>query len=381
MSREINKTDSPASKRSSEGSSAFNLDDLLGRAPVRFESEDVRRYVNGKVVLVTGAGGSIGSELARQIAPFEPRRIVLVERAEPALFQIDRELRDKHPDLDIRATIADICDEDRMSAILRRHAPQVLLHAAAHKHVPLMEANATEAIRNNAIGTRTLARLAGEHRVESFVLISTDKAVRPTSVMGASKRLAELVIQSANESYDTRFVGVRFGNVIGSAGSVLPVVREQIARGGPVTVTHPEMMRYLMTIYEATHLVLRAGAIGWGGEIFVLDMGEPVRVLDLVEDLIRSSGFEPHAQIAITYTGIRPGEKLVEELDTGEEQIIKTQHPKILIGKIAARPAGQVRRDLDELAALVAADDEVNLRASLTRILPEARLAPAITEN
>lgn len=378
MSSEINDTESPhAGMRSSERSSRFELEDLLGRAHVQLDTEEVRRYVNGKAILITGAGGSIGSEIARQIISLAPRCVMLVERAESALFRIDRELRETHPDADIRAVLADICDEDRMSAILRRHAPQVLIHAAAHKHVPLMEANPIEAVRNNALGTRTLARLAGEHKVESFVLISTDKAVRPTSVLGASKRIAELIIQSANESYDSRFVGVRFGNVIGSAGSVLPIVREQITRGKPVTITHPEMMRYLMTIREATHLVLQAGAIGNGGEIFVLDMGKPVRVLDLVEDLIRLYGFTPHDQIKIIYTGIRPGEKLVEELDTAEEQITRTHHPKILIGKIAARSAEQVSIDLDELAALVAADREDELRSALARILPEARLAPA----
>lgn len=381
MTHPIHKTDSPRTgARSSEQSARFRLEDLLGRARVHLDSEEVRRYVGGKVVLVTGAGGSIGSELARQIVRFAPRRVLLVERAEPALFQIDRELRESHPDCDIRALIADICDENRMRAILRRHTPQVLLHAAAHKHVPLMEMNSIEAVRNNALGTRSLAHLAGEHRVESFVLISTDKAVRPTSVMGASKRIAELVIQSANEIYDTRFVGVRFGNVIGSAGSVLPVVQDQIRRGKPVTITHPEMMRYLMTIDEATHLVLRAGAIGAGGEIFVLDMGEPVRVLDLVEDLIRLHGFTPHDQIEIIYTGVRPGEKLVEELDTAEEQIIRTHHPKILIGRIAARSASRVQEDLDELAAHVAADSEEKLRATLSRILPDARLAPSAVE-
>ncbi len=260
----------------------MQIEDLLGREPVYLDEAQLGQFLGGKRVMVTGAGGSIGSELARQVARFGPSKLLLVERAEFALFEIDRELRRTRPDVEVIPLVADICDEARMRMILAAQAPQIVLHAAAHKHVPMMEANPSEAIKNNVLGTRLLGELSAEHGVEAFVMISTDKAVRPTSVMGATKRFAELAIQDLAERYAvTRYVAVRFGNVIGSAGSVIPIFREQICRGGPVTVTHPEMRRYFMTIPEAAQLVLQAGAMGEGGEIFILDMGEPVRILDL----------------------------------------------------------------------------------------------------
>jgi FlaA1/EpsC-like NDP-sugar epimerase len=356
------------------------IEDLLGREPVRLDEEEMRGFLAGKVVMVTGAGGSIGSELARQSAAFSPARLVLVERAEFALFNIDRELREAWPELQIEALVADINDAPRMRSIFESHHPQVVLHAAAHKHVPMMESNVTEAVKNNVLATRSLATMAGEHQTEVFVLISTDKAVRPTSIMGATKRVAELVVQDLNQRYITRFVAVRFGNVIGSAGSVIPIFREQIRRGGPVTVTHPEMVRYFMTIPEASQLVLQAGAMGHGGEIFVLDMGQPVNILDLAKDLISLSGLRPHDDIEIVFSGVRPGEKLFEELEIDEECLAKTRHPKIFIGKIAVHPPDRLRTMLTRLATLSATEAETELRCCLGEFLPEAQLTNVVCE-
>ncbi len=350
------------------------IEDLLGREQVRLDEEGMQRFLAGKSVMVTGAGGSIGSELARQIARFNPTSLLLVERAEFALFNIDRELREAWPDLSIVPLTVDVCDEARMRSIFSTYDPQVVVHAAAHKHVPLMECNPTEAIKNNIFGTRRLGEMAGRFGVEAFVLISTDKAVRPTSMMGASKRVAELVIQDLDSRYDTRYVAVRFGNVIGSAGSVIPIFREQIRKGGPVTVTHPEMMRYFMTIPEAVQLVLEAGAMGEGGEIFILDMGEPVRILDLAKDTITLSGFKPYEDIEIVFSGIRPGEKLFEELQTDSESVAKTRHPKIFIGKIAAYPTEEVSSALSRLSLLAEDGHGDGLRHVLNEILPEANL-------
>jgi FlaA1/EpsC-like NDP-sugar epimerase len=350
------------------------IEDLLGREPVRLDEEGMSRFLAGKTVMVTGAGGSIGSELARQAAHFEPSNLLLVERAEFALFNIDRELREDFPDLSIMSLTADVGDESRMRSIFNAYRPQVVLHAAAHKHVPMMEFNPTEAIKNNVLATRLLGELAGESGVEAFVMISTDKAVRPSSIMGASKRVAELVVQDLDRCYATRYVAVRFGNVIGSAGSVIPIFREQIRKGGPVTVTHPDMVRYFMTIPEAAQLVLQAGAMGAGGEIFILDMGEPVRILDLAKDTITLSGFKPYEDIDIIFTGIRPGEKLFEELDTAGEQVSRTRHPKIFIGQIAAYTEEQVAAALERLATLAQNGHGPELRGYLNDLLPEAML-------
>ncbi|MCM2315157.1 MAG: polysaccharide biosynthesis protein [Thermoanaerobaculia bacterium] len=312
------------------------IEDLLGREQVELDTSDVRQFLSGRVVMVTGAGGSIGSELARQVAALAPSRLLLVERAEFVLFDIDREIRAAFPGLPVEALVADAGDEPRMRAIFETWHPAVVVHAAAHKHVPLMELNPCEAIKNNVLATQTTAQLAGEFGAEAFVLISTDKAVRPTSVMGASKRVAELVVQDLfREHPGTRFVVVRFGNVMGSTGSVIPIFREQIKKGGPVTVTDPEMVRFFMTIPEASQLVLQAGAMGQGGEIFVLDMGEPVRIVDLANEMIRLSGLVPGEDIEIVFTGVRPGEKLYEELGHDHETLVKTRHPKIFIGDLA----------------------------------------------
>ena len=349
------------------------IEDLLGREPVQLDMELVGRFITERTVVVTGAGGSIGSELARQIARFGPRRLLLVEQAEGALFDIDRELHAKHPGVDIVPVIADVTDAQRLDRLFAQHRPDVVLHAAAHKHVPMMEKNPGEAVKNNVVGTRTVAEAAGRHGVSAFVLISTDKAVNPTSVMGASKRVAELVLQTLQKRFrDTRFVAVRFGNVLGSAGSVIPLFREQILKGGPVMVTHPDMVRYFMTIPEASQLVLQAGAMGAGGEIFVLDMGEPVKILDLAKDMIRLSGFRPNEDIDIEFSGVRPGEKLFEELGTAGEQHTKTKHPKIFIGQINGVDVDVLEAAVARLVALAATDDGAAIRAELCQLLPEA---------
>lgn len=350
------------------------IEDLLGREPVHLEKESMQRLISGKVVMVTGAGGSIGAELARQAAYFQPDMLLLVERAEFGLFNIDMEMRQSYPELHIAPLVADVNDEARMRAIFETYRPQVVLHAAAHKHVPMMEFNPAEAIKNNVFATHRLGELAGEFAVEAFVLISTDKAVRPTSVMGASKRIAELVVQDLQRRWNTRYVAVRFGNVIGSAGSVIPIFQEQIRKGGPVTVTHPEMKRYFMTIPEAVQLVIQAGAMGAGGEIFILDMGEPISILDLAKDTITLSGLKPDEDIEIVFTGVRPGEKLFEELEMRGENIAKTRHPKIFIGKIAPWPKERVRHAFERLRDLAQDGREQELRRFINDLLPEAQI-------
>ncbi len=352
------------------------IEDLLGRDTVRLDEEEVRRFLTGRGVLLTGAGGSIGSELARQIARFTPHRLLLAERAEGALFEIDRELRELWPGLAVEPLIADVGDERRMAAIFERWRPQVVIHAAAHKHVPLMESNAAEAVKNNVLATATIGRLAGDAGVDAFVLVSSDKAVRPVSMMGATKRCAELVVQDLDARYPAaRFLAVRFGNVMGSAGSVVPIFRRQIARGGPVTVTHPDATRFFMTVGEATQLVLEAGAIGEGGAIMILDMGEPVRIVDLARDMIRLSGYKPYEEIPIQFTGLRPGEKLAEELGTSGEDIRVTRHPKIFAGRLAAMPPETVAVWLERLETLCRQGRDEEIRTALDELLPEAALA------
>jgi len=350
------------------------IEDLLGRDPVKLDEEELRRFLLGRTVMVTGAGGSIGSELARQVARLGPRQLLLLERAEFALFDIDREIRRQAPDLPVAALVADVGERRRMEEIFGRFRPQIVVHAAAHKHVPLMEENPTEAVRNNVLATATLGQLAGESGVEVFILISTDKAVRPTSIMGASKRVAELVVQSFDRRWPTRFLAVRFGNVLGSTGSVIPIFREQIRRGGPVTITHPEMVRFFMTIPEASQLVLQASSMGRGGEIFVLDMGEPVRIVDLARDMIHLSGLKPGEDIDIVYTGIRPGEKLYEEFATQEEGVTQTAHPKIFQGRIVPVSADVISTGLERLARLVDAGDENGIRDCLANLILDSQL-------
>jgi FlaA1/EpsC-like NDP-sugar epimerase len=357
------------------------IEDLLGREPVELDTESIRNELAGKTVMVTGAGGSIGSELARQVIRYAPAHLLLVERAEFALFDIDNELRADHPSRSIVPLVADVGDESRMRAIFNRYRPHVVIHSAAHKHVPMMESNSTEAIQNNTLNTRLLADMTGEFGAEVFVLISTDKAVRPTSIMGASKRAAELVVQDLNSEYDTRFVAVRFGNVIGSAGSVIPIFQEQIRNGGPVTITDKRMKRYFMTIPESAQLVLQATVIGQGGEVFILHMGEPVRIIDLAETLITLSGLKPHEDIQIVETGMRPGEKLYEELKFETEATVATSHPKIFINRLDTPEPETVRTALKVLARLVRERNEDELRRFLNGLLPEARLRSAPNQN
>ncbi len=350
------------------------IEDLLGREPVELDDKNLHEFLTDKVVMVTGAGGSIGAELVRQLAEFNPKLLLLVERAEFMLFQIEREMVKDFTETRFVPLLADVADAPRMREIFTEYQPQVVFHAAAHKHVPLMETNPTEAIKNNVFATKLIGELAGEFAVKDFVLISTDKAVNPTSVMGASKRIAEIVLQNLNNLYPTRFMAVRFGNVLGSAGSVVPIFKEQIRKGEPITVTDKEMTRYFMTIPEASQLVLQAGALGKGGEIFILDMGEPIKILDLAEDMIRLSGLEPYEDIDIIFTGIRKGEKLSEELEITGENLLKTEHPKIFIGKIATYSSEEVGEILSKFGAAVTENSEAKIRALFNHFLPEATI-------
>lgn len=309
------------------------IEDILGREEIKVDLEAIAGYLSGETVLVTGAGGSIGSELCRQAARFRPKQLLLLGHGENSIYEIHQELRQIYPDLDLRPVIADIQDEAKIRRIFEQYRPGVVFHAAAHKHVPLMEANPDEAIKNNIFGTLHVARAADFYKAKRFVLLSSDKAVNPTSVMGATKRAAEYVIQSLAANSATVFMAVRFGNVLGSRGSVIPLFKRQIAAGGPVTVTDPKMVRYFMTIPEAVQLVVQAGSMGRGGEVFVLDMGKPVRIVDLATDLIRLSGLEPEVDIRIEFTGVRPGEKLFEELLTAEEGTMTTMHERIYVAR------------------------------------------------
>jgi FlaA1/EpsC-like NDP-sugar epimerase len=327
------------------------VEDLLGRVPVRLDQDQIRARLEGGLVLVTGAAGSIGSELCRQIAHFRPAGIVGLEIAETALFSLEREMQRAFPGVPFHGEIGSVQNPQRVRDIFREYRPSLVYHAAAYKHVPMMEVHVFEAIENNVFGTYNVALAAAEHGASDFVLISTDKAVRPTSVMGATKRLAELAVQSLQNGH-TRYVGVRFGNVLGSNGSVIPIFKQQIAAGGPVTVTHPEMQRYFLTIPEAAQLVLQASSIGSGGEILVLDMGQPVKIMELARNLILLSGLRPEIDIPITITGVRPGEKLYEELRAFEESTIPTSHEKIksfLSPVIGAEEMGEHLRALREI--------------------------------
>ncbi len=309
------------------------LEDLLGREPITVDMDSILGYVQGKVVLVTGGGGSIGSELCRQIANHKPKQLIIVDIYENSVYDIQQELKLKFPDLNLMVLIASVRNTNRMNYIFSKYRPNIVYHAAAHKHVPLMEDSPTEAIKNNVFGTFKTAQAAAMSGVKRFVMISTDKAVNPTNIMGASKRICEMIIQTFDKHYETEFVAVRFGNVLGSNGSVIPLFRKQIAAGGPVTVTHPDIIRYFMTIPEAVSLVLQAGAYAKGGEIFVLDMGEPVKILSLAENLIKLSGYRVGEDIKIEFTGLRPGEKLYEELLMDEEGMKDTANRMIHIGK------------------------------------------------
>jgi FlaA1/EpsC-like NDP-sugar epimerase len=330
--------------------------------------------VEGQTVLVTGAGGSIGSEICRQLLRFRPGELLLLGRGENRIFAIERELLAQESFTTLRPLIGDITDQTRMRQIFAEHRPQLVFHAAAHKHVPLMEANVGEAVKNNMLGTKCVADLAHEYGADGFVLISTDKAVNPTSVMGATKHLAERYIHALSQVSETRFMAVRFGNVLGSAGSVVPVFQDQIRNGGPITVTDPRMVRYFMTIPEASQLVLQAAAMGQGGEIFVLDMGEPVRIVDLARDLIRLSGLD-EASIEIEYSGVRPGEKLFEELYFDDESMLPTRHPKLRATQHRPFPFEEVQVVMQRLPEFVDESSDT-IRAYLKELVPEYLAAP-----
>ena len=347
----------------------IRVEDVLGRDPVRMEVERVGDYLSGKVVLVTGAGGSIGSELCRQIARVGPARLVLLDHAEDNLFQIERELCDERHALNVVAVLADCKEEERMREVFAEHRPAVVFHAAAYKHVAMMEANPVEAVRNNAIATRVMTRVAGDHGTRTFVLVSTDKAVSPATVMGASKALAEWQVEAADARYpDTVFTSVRFGNVLGSSGSVVPIFRRQIAVGGPVTVTHPEMTRFFMTIPEAVQLIVQAGSIAEGGDVYVLEMGEPVKILDLAEQMIRLSGLEPGRDIAIEITGARPGEKLHEVLFNPYESPAPTSASRILRADRPALNPEWVEETFDRIGLLVLEGDAAGLAKTVSEL-------------
>jgi len=348
----------------------IELDDLLGRDPIQLDSQGLQQWLGARSILVTGAGGSIGSELCRQIAGYKPQCIVLLENNEYSLYRIEQEFKRLWPNINIYPIVGDIRDAKRVDQVLLNFKPKVIFHAAAYKHVPLMENdNAWQAVQNNVRGTRTVAKAALQHHVEKFVLISTDKAVNPTNVMGATKRLAELVCQSLQGEGQTQFVIVRFGNVLGSTGSVIPTFREQIANGGPVTVTHPEITRFFMSIPEAVQLVLQAGLMGGSGEIFVLDMGEPVRIQDLARDMIRLSGFDEN-EIKITFTGLRPGEKLYEEVLADSEHSLPTPHPKLRIARVRAAQSHFLEKINPWLEQNTMPEGE-EVRQDLTQWLPE----------
>ena len=352
---------------------SVDVEDLLGREAIKLDYDGISDYLKGKTVLVTGGGGSIGSELCRQISKFNPKELIIFDIYENNAYEIQNELRRTYSKLNLTTLIGSVRDRVRLEEIYKTYKPEVVFHAAAHKHVPLMEDSPTEAIKNNVVGTYNVASLASEYNVERFVLISTDKAVNPTNVMGATKRMCEMIIQSLDKVSETEFVAVRFGNVLGSNGSVVPLFKKQIANGGPVTLTHKDITRYFMTIPEASQLVLQAGAYAKGGEIFVLDMGEPVKIYDLAENLIKLSGFEPHKDIAIEVTGLRPGEKLYEELLMSEEGLTETKHKKIFIGKPGEFEIGDIREKIDELLKVAVCGSEVVLRERLKEFVPTYR--------
>jgi FlaA1/EpsC-like NDP-sugar epimerase len=348
-----------------------DINDLLGREVVELDLGLIEAFARDKTILVTGAGGSIGSEMCRQLCRFNPKLLLLVEQAENPLFYIERELRKDYPSVALEAVVCNITDRLRVNEIFSRCKPQVVIHAAAHKHVPMMELNPGEAIKNNIVGTRNVADAAANQNATNFVMISTDKAVNPTSIMGSSKRVAEMYIQDLNRTSNTHFVTVRFGNVLGSDGSVVPIFKKQIAQGGPITVTDPKMKRYFMTIPEASQLVLQAASMGKGGEIFVLDMGEPVKIVDLARELITLSGFRPGEDIEIVFTGLRPGEKLFEELSIDGEDMQQTRHPKIGIWTNIPMDRDRLRKSIDELIEIAKTQNHAKIVGKIKELVPE----------
>ena len=348
-----------------------DINDLLGREAIQLDLDLIEAFLRDKIILVTGAGGSIGSEMCRQVCNFKPRLLMLLEQAENPLFHIEAELRKNFPNVPMGVIICNITDNFRVDEIFGKYKPNIVIHAAAHKHVPLMELNPGEAIKNNIIGTRNISNASDKHGVSNFVMISTDKAVNPTSIMGSSKRIAEMYIQNLNRTSSTHFVTVRFGNVLDSNGSVVPIFKKQIAEGGPVTVTHPDMKRYFMTIPEASQLVLQAATMGKGGEIFVLDMGEPVKIVDLARELITLSGFRPGEDIEVIFTGCRPGEKLFEELSIKGEDMLPTRHPKIGVWNNIPKDRDILCKGIDELIDLAKTQDHDLITTKIKDLVPQ----------
>jgi FlaA1/EpsC-like NDP-sugar epimerase len=359
----------------------IKIEDLLEREEIRLDDRQIRAELTGKTIIITGAAGSIGSELARQIMKFHPLNLLLIDQAETSLHQLELEFTENYRDRYPRLLLADIRNASRMENIFRESKPDIIYHAAAYKHVPVMESNPSEAILTNVNGTRILADLAIKYRTKKFIMISTDKAVNPTSVMGASKRIAEIYTQSLNRNGEPRFITTRFGNVLGSNGSVIPLFRSQIEKGGPVTVTHPEITRYFMTIPEACALVLEAGTMGKGGEIFIFDMGQSVRIVDLAKRMISLSGLTLGKDIQIRFTGLRPGEKLYEELLNSKENTIPTHHPRILIAKVREYDAGEVALQIDELIRLAGSGHEKDVVQKMKDIVPEFKSQNSIFEE
>lgn len=342
--------------------------DLLGRDEVKLDISGIRCFIEDQIVLITGGGGSIGSEICRQLIPFKPKRLLILDIYENNAYDLQQSLKRNHPDLDVKVIIASVRDKERICEIFDIYKPSIVFHAAAHKHVPFMEEHPSEAIKNNIMGTLNVAQCAHDHKAKRFILISTDKAVNPTNIMGATKRVAELIIQTINQNSDTEFVAVRFGNVLGSNGSVIPLFKDQIKAGGPVTITHPDITRYFMTIPEASRLVIQAGAIAKGGEIFVLDMGEPVKILDLATQLIELSGYKPYEDIKIDFVGLRPGEKLFEELLLEEEGLACTKQEGILI----AKPSDKTYEEVLDVIHNIRKDiyNVSKLKSNLKRLVP-----------
>lgn len=346
------------------------VENLLGREPIKIDMESILAYVKDKVVLVTGGGGSIGSEICRQVASHRPKQLIILDIYENGAYDIQNEILKNYPNIDLLTLVGSVRDTKRMEGIFSKYHPDVVYHAAAHKHVPLMENSPNEAIKNNVFGTYKTAICADKYKAKKFVLISTDKAVNPTNIMGASKRMCEMIVQGMNQkSTDTEFVAVRFGNVLGSNGSVFPLFERQIEEGGPVTVTHPDITRYFMTITEAVALVLQAGAYAKGGEIFVLDMGKPVKILDLAKNMIKAAGYIPDKDIKIEFTGLRPGEKLYEELLMSDEEILKTENEHIYVGKPMEFDVDRYFNDIENLRQIMM-DDSQDIRKYIKHIVP-----------
>lgn len=359
----------------------INIEELLERDEIRLDEEMISRETTGKVIVVTGASGSIGSEIVRQLVRFHPKRLILIDQAETPLHFLELERMNNFPDTDVEFILGDITNQHRMASVFESSKPDVVYHAAAYKHVPMMEANPVEAVLTNVKGTKTIADLAVAHGASRFIMISTDKAVNPTSVMGAAKRMAEIYIQSLDRSGNTRFITTRFGNVLGSNGSVIPLFRSQIENGGPITITHPEITRFFMTITEACRLVLEAGAMGKGGEIFIFDMGKSVRIADLAKKMIQLSGLTLGKDIQIRYIGLRPGEKLYEELLNKEENTLPTHHDRILIAKVREYNLEEVLRHTNELIAMTTTHSERELVRKLKEVIPEYRSQNSVYEE